>query len=165
MFNAKQLTDEQVSTVTQWAADGAQLNDIQKKMESDMELKVTYMDVRFLVLDLGLTIRDLAQEEAEKKALEASEASDLTIDDIEIMPPPATEPLMQAASSVSVTVDTIAKPGLMASGRVTFPDGQAAAWYIDERGLGLDPDSDDFQPSQQDIEEFQKELQRLMESH
>ena len=171
MFSAKKLTDSQISTIKQWAADGSQLSDIQKQMEEEMEIKLTYMDVRFLVLDLEVTIRNIEEEEAAKKAEEEAllpeEApeveldkghEELTVDDLEILPPAT------ANNSVTVTLDTIAKPGLMASGRVTFSDGNGGSWYIDDRGLGIDPDDINYQPERSDVEAFQLELQRLMDS-
>lgn len=169
MFDAKKLTDDQVSTIAQWAADGAQLADIQKRMEDEMEIRLTYMDTRFLVLDLGIEIRNLAEE---AKAAEAAELAanpiedtgtpnddELTIDDLEILPP------APEGGKVSVTVDEIARPGVMASGRVTFPGGQGGMWYVDEQGrLGVDPDTQGYQPTEADIAAFQRELQAAMDS-
>lgn len=187
MFNAKNLTSEQVATLQQWAADGAQLNDIQKKMEDEMEHKLTYMDVRFLVLDLEITIRDIQAEEAALKAAQAEEIEEATeldalaeemsagdadhaagvadmADPMNGMPPEMNAAPAVANSSVTVTLDAIAKPGLMATGRVTFSDGEAGDWYIDDRGLGINPDNIDHVPEPSEIEAFQRELQRLMES-
>ncbi|MGJ8677395.1 MAG: hypothetical protein ACSHX0_07745 [Akkermansiaceae bacterium] len=176
MFDSKKLTQDQVALIKEWAADGAQLADIQKRMEDDMQCKLTYMDTRFLVLDLGVTIRDLdeearvlAQKEEAAAAAQAIEDGSFTeteVVDTEVMPmaDTATEVGMGMGGRVSVTVDVIAKPGLMASGRVNFTDGQAAMWYIDERGLGLNPDLDGYQPTAADLEAFQLELQMAMES-
>lgn len=168
MFDAKQLNDEQVSLIRQWAAEGGQLADIQKRLEEEMEFRLSYMDTRFLVLDLGVEIRNLAKEEAESKQEEqvaspesedgAKQDSELTEDDIEVLPP-------AGAGKVKVSVDDIARPGLMASGRVTFADGNGGMWYVDEMGrLGIDPEIDGYQPSEADILAFQRELQSVMES-
>ena len=168
MFDAKQLSDEQVSLVRQWAAEGGQLADIQKRLEQEMEFRLSYMDTRFLVLDLGVEIRNLAQEAVEKEQVQQADAPDsedapiedneLTEDDIEVMPP-------AGASNVKVSVDDIARPGLMASGRVTFADGNGGMWYVDEMGrLGIDPEVEGYQPSEADIMAFQRELQSVMES-
>ena len=171
MFDTKKITEEQRQKIIEWADDGAQLADIQKFMEQQMEMKLTYMDTRFLVLDLGITLRDLVEEsriEAEKNCPSedkngeeppSHEFSNITEDDIEILPP------IQNEVKISVTIDQIAKPGLMASGRVTFSDNKGAMWYIDDRGLGLNPDEDGYEPRRSDIEEFQMELQKLMDRH
>ncbi|MBT8045173.1 MAG: hypothetical protein KJO79_09505 [Verrucomicrobiae bacterium] len=168
MFDAKKLNEEQVQKITEWAADGAQLADIQKRMEDEMEIRLTYMDTRFLVLDLGIEIRNIVEEQAASDEVEnsndgqgeSSAAGDqLTEDDLEILPPE------QGAENVSVTVDEIARPGVMASGRVTFADGQGGMWYVDEMGrLGLDPDTEGYRPAEESIAAFQRELQRVMEA-
>ena len=168
MFDAKKLTDDQVGVIAQWAADGAQLADIQKRMEDEMEIRLTYMDTRFLVLDLGIEIRNLdeeakvaaAAEEATNPAQDAEVPSndELTVDDLEILPP------TPAGGKVTVTVDEIARPGVMASGRVTFPGGQGGMWYVDQQGsLGVDPDTEGYQPTEADIMAFQHELQAAMD--
>ncbi|MBT8037935.1 MAG: hypothetical protein KJO21_10360 [Verrucomicrobiae bacterium] len=168
MFDAKKLTDDQIITLKAWADDGAQLADIQKRMEDEMELRLTYMDTRFLVLDLGIEIRNLAEEakaaeaadEAESSADAGDAGAELTEDDLEIIPPP------QEGGKVTVTVDGIARPGVMASGRVTFPGGQGGMWYVDEQGrLGVDPDTEGYRPTEADVMAFQRELQAVMDKH
>ncbi len=54
------------------------------------------------------------------------------------------------------------KPGTMISGKVTFSDGENAAWYMDQTGrLGLDPSTIGYRPTERDVLAFQVELQRL----
>ena len=57
MISAKNLSDEQQSAVKEWAREGSQLADIQKRLKGQFGLNVTYMDTRFLVLDLGIEIQ------------------------------------------------------------------------------------------------------------
>ena len=168
MFDAKKLSEDQVLLIGQWAANGAQLADIQKRLEDEMEFRLSYMDTRFLILDLGVEIRNLAQEQAEteqseqdevaKSESDAKNGEELTEDDIEVLPP-------SAGGNVKVSVDDIARPGLMASGRVTFAGGQGRMWYVDEMGrLGIDPEVEGYQPSEADIMAFQRELQLVMDA-
>jgi hypothetical protein len=50
----------------------------------------------------------------------------------------------------------------MVSGRTTFSDGQTAEWYLDQTGrLGLNPSTPGYRPSQQDVMDFQMELEKL----
>jgi len=164
MFDAKKLTEEQVATIQGWAAEGDQLADIQKRMESELGVRLTYMDTRFLILDLGIELKteDEEVEEVEDEpeiSDEEVDPKDLTEDDLEILPPPP------QGERVRVTVDEIARPGMMVTGRVTFSDGQAGMWYVDEMGrLGIDPDQPGYRPSETDIASFQKELQAVMET-
>jgi hypothetical protein len=62
---------------------------------------------------------------------------------------------------VSVTVDHIAKPGTVVSGKVTFSDGQTADWYLDQTGrLGVVPKTAGYNPSPPDVQDFQLALQQ-----
>lgn len=54
------LTPEQKSTVSSWIAAGDNLSTVQKKLREQFQLSLTYMDVRFLVDDLNLTLKDPA---------------------------------------------------------------------------------------------------------
>lgn len=163
MFDAKKLTSEQVDTIRTWADQGAQLADIQKRMEQEMDLLLTYMDTRFLVLDLGIEIQSPEADEpevSEETKDDLPDAADLTEDDIEILPPGASE----VGGKVAVTVDELVRPGMMVSGRVTFPDGEQGMWYVDDMGrLGIDPDTPGYRPSETDLMTFQRELQAVME--
>jgi hypothetical protein len=59
-----------------------------------------------------------------------------------------------------VGVDTVTRPGFMMSGKVTFSDGQKAAWYIDQYGRpGLAPETPGYRPSQADVMDFQAALE------
>lgn len=54
------LTPEQKQTVASWVAAGDNLSVIQKKLAEDFKLSLTYRDVRFLVDDLNLELKDAA---------------------------------------------------------------------------------------------------------
>jgi hypothetical protein len=67
-----------------------------------------------------------------------------------------------SAGGVVVVMDTITKPHALASGKVTFSDGETAEWMLDETGrLGLNPTKPGYRPSQTYIVAFQQELQRV----
>ena len=42
-----------------WIREGLKLSDIQKRLESELGVKLTYMEVRFLVDDLKLVPKDI----------------------------------------------------------------------------------------------------------
>ena len=50
------LTPEQISKVSAWVAEGATLSQIQERLSTQLEVPMTYMDVRFLVDDLNLAL-------------------------------------------------------------------------------------------------------------
>jgi hypothetical protein len=147
MFSSSQLTEDQKAALFQWAEQGDTIADLQRKLREEYELKITYMDARFLVLDLGITIRD----ESEEKAADAG-PEEVVID---ATPEPT--------GGVHVSMDSIAVPGALISGKVTFSDGEKAVWMIDQTGRpGLDPDTPGYRPSQEDIEAFQVQLSELV---
>jgi hypothetical protein len=148
MFSASQLTEDQKQSLHQWAAEGASIADLQRRLQDDYGLKITYMDARFMVLDLGIAIREEPAADAEeKKPVEE----------------PVADELPAPTGGVRVSMDSIAVPGAMVSGKVTFSDGGTAVWMIDQMGRpALDPDTPGYRPSREDIESFQVQLSELL---
>jgi hypothetical protein len=54
------LSPEQRAAVSQWVAAGDSLAAIQRKLTEELKLSMTYMEVRFLVDDLGLELKSPA---------------------------------------------------------------------------------------------------------
>ena len=143
------LTPAQISKVSAWVAEGATLSQIQERLSSQLEVAMTYMDVRFLVDDLNLA---LVEKEEPKQPEEAV---------AEAAPAVAAVPAetAQGAGVVTVEVDTIAQPHAMVSGHVTFSDGEKADWYIDHQGRpGMAARTPGYRPTPQDITDFQVKL-------
>lgn len=142
------LTPAQTAQVASWVAAGATLSQVQTRLAAELGVTMTFMDVRFLVDDLNLTLI----EKEEPKKPEEPVAADATS--------PAADPAAPAAGgAVTVEVDTIAQPHAMVSGNVTFSDGQKADWYIDHQGRpGLTARLPGYRPTQEDIVEFQTKL-------
>ncbi len=144
-------SDDQKRQIASWVNDGMGLSDIQKKINDDFGIVMTYMDVRFLVDDLNL---DLIDEEDEKEEAEKDEDSDA-----DGTPPSPDDPLDDSAGGVQVEMDTVTPPGAMASGSVTFSDGHHKKWTLDQFGrLGLTGGEEGYKPSDEDVMEFQKQL-------
>jgi hypothetical protein len=154
------LTDEQKSKITQWVADGASLADVQKRLAAEFAVSMTYMDTRFLLDDLNLTVKEKPQP---------TPAADLSKAGAAPAAHPSASPLGEPdapsgpGGKVKVWVDKIVRPGAALSGGVTFSDGQSAEWYMDQTGrLGLIPKTKGYQPKQTDVQEFQIALQDEM---
>ncbi|MDA0576799.1 MAG: hypothetical protein O3B24_01735 [Verrucomicrobia bacterium] len=162
-----QLTDEQKKQVTIWVQAGAGLAEVQKRLSEELGISMTYMDVRFLVLDLGLDVKNKVVKAPPAPPAPSPVAPVADGDDrgaypddmdAEGFPPPG------PASAVSVELDRVTKPGSMVSGTVTFGDGVTAAWSLDQLGrLALSPSTPGYQPSQSDVQAFQMELRRALE--
>ncbi len=141
------LTPKQVSQVSQWVADGLSLSQIQGKISSELGVSMTYMDARFLVDDLNLSLVEKEEPKKEEPAVDPVPEGEAV----------ATTPGVPVP--VTVEVDAITRPGTMVSGNVTFSDSQKADWYIDEAGRpGMVPHVPNYRPSQEDITDFQAKL-------
>lgn len=163
MSTAKSLTDEQINTIRQWADEGAELSEIQQKLAGELEVKVTYLETRFLLEDLKIEIKPIEEPEPEP---EEEVAGDLSADEVgkESEPVPAEDPAPAGDDEVSVTVDTVLRPGALISGRATFAGGKSMAWWLDQMGqLGVDPSEPDFRPSESQLRAFQIALQNTIQ--
>jgi hypothetical protein len=148
------LDEAQRKKVAAWIADGAKLSEIQTRLAAELGLKFTYMEVRLLVDDLKLTPKD---PEPPKVVAPPPEAAKPVAE--KAAPPPAPAP--NAPGGVSVTVDQLARPGAIVSGKVTFSDGQQADWYLDQSGrLGVAPKQLGYKPSPADVQQFQSALEK-----
>ena len=152
------LTAEQRQRVAAWIAQGAKLSEVQSRLASELGLKLTYMEARFLVDDLKLTPKD--PEPPKVVEPPAPVKSPLTATPV---PAEAAEkiPVPAGAGQVSVTVDQITRPGAIVSGKVNFSDSQIADWYLDQTGrLGVVPKQAGYKPSAADVQDFQLALQQ-----
>ncbi len=170
------LTPSQEQAVRDWAAAGASLSDIQTRLAAEFDLHPSYMDVRFLVLDLGIALAerpkpnptDLMAATPAKPAAPAADAGDmpgepyddgLGLEDAEAeydTPQPSDsspsdsstspEPDAPASGSVRVEVSRLARPGFAVTGTVTFSDGVTADWGVTARGE-LDLVADEAHPN------------------
>ncbi len=135
--------------VRHWAAQGIDLNGIQKKLVADCGVHMTYMDVRFLLLDHGIEIASVV--EAPEPAAPAPQAE----------PAGREEALPAADGKVQVVLDELQIPGTLLSGKAEFPSGIRGAWQIDQMGrFGWSELS--ATPSPAELGEFEKELRLIL---
>jgi hypothetical protein len=162
------LTPEQKTAVSEWIAAGDSLYAVQKKLSDQFKVSLTYMDVRFLVDDLNLQLKDPAPKAdasdvsksapaAEKKGMPGSPGPGGAEADPEAADLDPSAPV----SSIRVTVDKLNLiPNAMASGTVTFSDGVTGKWVVDNQGRpGLSEVSKPgYRPSAADAQAFMQEL-------
>jgi len=141
------LDEAQRLKVAAWINEGLKLAEIQKRLETEMGLRMTYLEVRLLVDDLKLKPKD--PPPLAKPAPKPEDA---------FSPPPP------IAGKVSVTVDQLTRPGALVSGKVKFSDGKMADWVLDQAGrLGLVPSDKGYKPPAADVQEFQIALQQELQ--
>lgn len=161
-----QLNDEQKALVAQWVKEGCGLSEIQRRLADQFKLNLLYMDVRFLVMELGLKLQEKKSPTPVPKDL-STPATPPPVpagDDDAAMPGLPDEAAPLPAGSVSVDVDRIMRPGSLVSGTVVFSDGVKATWALDQMGrLALGGTDKSYRPSAQDIQEFQVTIARELQ--
>ncbi|MEO8426753.1 MAG: hypothetical protein ABI651_06535 [Verrucomicrobiota bacterium] len=163
------LNDAQKKSVVEWIAQGMKLSEIQRRINSEFGIVMTYIEVRFLVDDLKLTPKD--PEPPKPVAVAGGQSpGDSTIGGPANMKGEPEKGMSEAnqgvppGGGVSVKVATVARPGALVSGSVTFSDGNSAEWHLDQTGrLGLSPKLPGYKPSPADLEAFQIELQEELQ--
>lgn len=143
------VTAEQLEAVRQWAGAGVDLNGIQKRLAAECGVHMTYMDVRFLLLDHGIEIATAAAPEPEKEP--------------EPAPAHEVEPAPQAPESGKpvVTLDELTLPGTLISGKVQFASGTRGGWQIDQLGRFAWNELQG-QPTPEELQAFQVELTQIL---
>ena len=144
------LSDEQKAVISHWVAEGESIAKIQNLLKEHFDLGLTYMDVRFLVDDLGVVYKDSNEfiEDTESTELETDQGTEEN----------------NGAGGVIVDVDAVIRPGSLVSGNVRFSDGVALGWQLTSTGqLGLIPGDDpEYRPSNEDLQAFQTQLQEVL---
>lgn len=162
-----ELNESQKNQVAEWVRQGASIAEVQEKIDETFGERLTYMEVRFLIEDLEVTLVD------KKEPRESPQVDGSTQSSAESVAPAGQKPSDDGVApledagdewtgdgKVSVSVDAVTRPGAIVSGEVTFSDGQTAGWQLDQMGrLGLIPKTKGYQPSAADVESFQSALE------
>lgn len=152
-----QLTDEQKQQVTAWIAAGAKLSDVQQRLADEFDIRLTYMEARFLVDDLNVTPAETAKPEPTPVAPPPAPAPAAPLEEEPLLSDEAAP--APAGGNVTVKVDEIMRPGAVVSGTVTFSDGGKAMWHLDQMGrLGLSTATEGYRPPPADVPAFQAAL-------
>ena len=162
MFSASKLSDDQKDALKAWAAEGDSIADLQKRLKEEFDIGITYMDARFLVLDLNIEIKQEQPEPEKTEDPEPGPAGEPVDAEAEVVGGEPT-PEAPAGTNVSVSLDSITRPGALVSGKVTFTDGETAEWMLDQYGRpGLDPATEGYRPTEADVQAFQVKLSSLL---
>ena len=167
------LTPEQKQAVASWIVAGDNLSVVQKKLIEQFQITLTYRDVRFLVDDLDLALKDPAPKvdttDVTKTAAQPSSgaakanphagAPDSDMEDEPDAAAPGDFP--PGGGSVTVDVDKVTLlPGAIASGTVRFSDGVTGKWVVDQQGRPgfTEISKPGYRPSPADGQAFVQEL-------
>ena len=120
---------------------GTSLSDIQKLLADEHETRITFLDLRILASEL----ENIEWEKPEEPEDEAG------AEEVEVV---------EEATGTVVEVSKLIRPGAVANGSVKFASGASAEWILNQQGqLGLDKAKGE--PTEDDIKEFQAELQKV----
>lgn len=132
--------------IAQKLAEKESLSNIQKLVNEEFGTRLTYMEIRILASEL---------EDVDWKAFDPAPAKkdeDAEAEEEEALP----------ASGTVVEISKLVRPGTALSGSVTFRSGSKAEWYVDSYGrLGIE-NLQGENPTEEDVREFQKELQKQL---
>ncbi len=129
---------------------GIGLSEIQKILFDEYGENITFLDLKLLSSELEDV--DWRQFNPEEEAGEAA----ATPEDPEVIPPSG------GPGGTHVELSKIARPGAVLSGSAKFASGASADWVVDSFGrLGFE--NKVGEPTKEDLEDFQQELQKLVQ--
>ncbi len=170
------MTQQEIKAfIADGIAQGLSLSKIQDALTAK-GTHITYMELRLLASEIEVSQLEKLDKPKAKPAAPAAPAEPAPApgmeegDDEELTPPEAPAALSAgeaapeaapAAGKTVVEVNPIAKPGFLVHGSVKFASGVTADWFLDQDyRLGLSNNSG--KPTENDIMEFQKELQKVL---
>ena len=136
--------------------EGESLSNVQKLVNEKFGTRYTFMEIRILASELedidwsAFDRKQPAPPADEEKKADA--ADDMT----------GSADAAGGAGQTVVEISKLVKPGTALSGTVKFRSGSTAEWYVDSYGrLGLEKLNGE-QPTEEDVREFQIELQKQL---
>lgn len=158
MSSPKSLSPEQISQIQAWADEGDGFPEIQKKLRDEFEIRITYLETRFLLEDLKIELKPAPEPEPEPEVV----ADEVTADDEPVED--GNLPEDDGTGTAKVSIDSVLRPGAIISGKVDFGSGNVASWWLDQMGrLGMDPMENGFRPSESQVLAFQDELRAVIQ--
>ena len=144
-------TEERDRFIAQKLDEGLSLSDVQALLAKEHGINLTYLELRLIAADLKVNWKKQDKAAAaEKKAVVALDAG-------------LDEPPSKKQARTKVSVSKLVRPGAAMSGEVEFASGAKAEWFVDAMGrLGLHPAPGSARPTEEDIQDFQVELQRKL---
>jgi hypothetical protein len=144
--------EEQKRIIAEKLNEGMSLGDVQRLLHAEYGVNMTYLDLRLLASELEV---DWEKQEPAEPAKPAAAAEETLLE-------PETDP-ESSGSKTRVTISKVTRPDAALNGTVDFASGAKAQWYVDQMGrLALAPEAGSSKPTEQDIREFQVELERLV---
>lgn len=156
---------------------GMSLSDVQHALSEELGIRMTYLDLRMLAATLPVEWEKqdkkvakpapveekmLADEVDEAENDEAEEDAEADEEEAELEEEEAGD---DELPDTVLTLDDTPMPGAALSGTVRFMSGISCGWFMDRMGrLGFNlPEDAKEQPTDDDVQAFQVELQKMMQ--
>jgi hypothetical protein len=131
-------------------SEGMSLSDVQKLLAEQHGINLTYLDLRLIASELKVDWAKSNKKKADQKKEPVPDLAKMAA-------------AGKAGKSTQVTVHKVVRPGASMSGEVQFASGAKGEWFVDSYGrLGLAPAAGSSKPTEDDVQEFQLELQRKL---
>ena len=139
-------TEERNRLIATKLDEGLSLFEVQKLLSNDYAVTMTYLELRLIAADLEV---DWKKQDKETPAEEKDA--------------PVAVAEAEAEPKAKVAISKLVRPGASMSGDVEFASGAKAEWFVDSMGrLGLNPTSGSEKPTEDDLMDFQTELQQKL---
>ena len=138
--------------------EGKSLSEVQKILQDEYDMQITYMDLRLISSDLDVNWEkcDKNQPKPTDKVIDNDNPDNTSLDDAGWG--------SNGDGKTVVNVSKVVRPGAVMSGDVKFKSGATAEWQLDPLGrLGLNPTANSAKPTEEDIQDFQIELQKALQ--
>ncbi len=148
--------------VSEYLNQGISLSDILKKLDTDHAYKTSFMELRLLAASLeDIKWESLPGEKSAKAAVKEKSASgDVEhIEEDDEEEKEISSDKSEWSQGTVVEINKLVRPGSVLSGSVKFASGASAEWVLDQAGR-LMFEKAKGKPTQEDLKEFQMELQR-----
>jgi hypothetical protein len=135
---------------------GDSLSEVQSVLQDEHGIKLTYMELRLIAAELDVDWSTQDESGSTEAATEANAVAAVEA--------AAEGGAADAPGTTQVSISQVVRPGAVFSGDVTFKSGAKAEWYVDQLGrLGLNPTEGSGKPTPEDLQDFQRELQKLLQ--
>jgi len=142
-------TQERDRIIAEKLNEGLSLGDVQKLLADEYGINMTYLDLRLVASDLRVDWENQPAKTAPTVAADKADTPESALAD--------------APRATTVTVNKIERPGYMMSGTAEFASGARGEWSIDYSGRpALSLAEGSAKPTQEDLADFQRELQQKL---
>jgi hypothetical protein len=152
-LKGRKMTEEEIKNfVVSCLQKEMSLNDIHKALQTECDVRMTFMELRLLSADIDFDWQQLEPEPEPEPEIDDSEALARQAMNAEM-----------AGGQTIVEISKITTPGAAVNGSVIFPSGLRGEWTLDHEGrLGMNMSNPDDRPTEEEMLDFQSELRNQL---